>query len=289
MRQRFFEGRLSDADGLGGDRHAAAVERPHGDAESAAGVAEHRLRGDVHGVEVEIPASETAYAERIGGGRRVHARGVGGHQERRDAAAPDARLGRREQDENAGGGPVGHPDLAPGQAVACAVGDGPGELVGGIGAGVGFREGEGADGGAARQGPEPCLALGRRSEAGDDLGDEGVVDRQDRGQGGAGRGDRLDRRGIADVVAAGAPRRHGDGDPHQPLLAGPADEIGGKAVGGVDLGRARPHFHFREPLHRRAKGFLFGGQLEAHGEFTVQSVRGAGARGRNPRVHSEAP
>ena len=112
---RLGDRRLADAERLRRNRDAAALQRPHREAEALIDRAEHLIVADVD-VELEVHAAEPANAERIGAGRARDAGRVHRHEKRGDALPAQSGPRAREDDRHRCRVGVGDPDLAAGDA-----------------------------------------------------------------------------------------------------------------------------------------------------------------------------
>ena len=256
MRDRFGERRLSDAERLGGNGHATALQGPHRETESAIDLAEHMIVADVD-VELEVHASETAHAERICARRTGDARSVHRHEKRGHALTSKARARRREHNHDSRRLRVRHPHFASGDAIAAARFDGRGLLICCVGAGVGLRQRKRADRCPAREPAQPPIALLFAPGMRDELGDERIGHRQRDGDGRAGRRDRLEGERVAQVIAPGSAPSPGNRDAKEPLWCRGAHHVGGKLARLVDGGSPRRYDLARELLDRFLEGLLF--------------------------------
>ncbi len=108
------------------------------DAESITRRSQQTLGVDAHIMELEVQAAETAHAERIGGRHSRHPCAVHRHEESADAAAAQAGLRRRKDDDQVRGLGVGHPHLAAVERVAAIIEPRDGLLIRRVGPGVLF-------------------------------------------------------------------------------------------------------------------------------------------------------
>jgi hypothetical protein len=127
----------------------------------------------------------------------------------------------------------------------------------------------GSDHLAARQRPQPLIALPVAAGVRDQLGHERVGDRQRHRDGGARVRDRLDGEHVADVIASGAAPLFRNGHAEQPVLPGRVHDVGRKFAGLIDSGCAQRYDVAREGLDFLLEGFLFGGELEQHRQITT--------------------
>ena len=164
-----------------------------------------RVRAHLHVVELQVHASESADAERIGDAMRVMPGRVHRHQEGADAAAAAAGLRRGEDDRQIGGLRIRHPDLASVDHVPALVEPRHRLLVGRVRAGMLLRQREGAErlarspAAAARSPSAPRMPKGASGSATSEL-----LTRDHRDDGAAAR-ERFEREGVADVVAPAPP------------------------------------------------------------------------------------
>ncbi len=165
---------------------------------------------------------------------------------------------------DAGGGGVRHPDLPADDPVPVAGRRGGGLLIRGVGARRGLGQREGADHRAARQPPQPAIALRVCARVLDQLGHERVGDHERRGHRRARPPDGLDGQRIAEVVASGASPRGRHRHAVQTEARGGADHVRRELAARVDGGRARRHHLAREALGVGLERDLFRREVQKH-------------------------
>ena len=245
VRDGFVQRCRADAERLGGDRDAPALERPHGEAEPLVDRTQDLVVADAD-VEIEVGAAEAPDAEGVGARGSRDARRVHRHQERRHPLTAQARPRAREHDGDGGRFGVRDPDFPAADPVARAASDGPRLLIGGVGAGVRLREREGAYRLARRQPSQPLLFLRRPAGMRQQLGDQRIGDRQRHRNRRARLRDRLDRQRVAHVIEAGATPPAWNGHPEQAAAGGRPHDVERKLARLVDRRRTRGDHLLRE-------------------------------------------
>ncbi|CAN4021913.1 Spermidine/putrescine-binding periplasmic protein, partial [Dysosmobacter welbionis] len=140
-----FHGALGNAQSLGRDADAAAVQGLHGDLEALALLAQQVLLGNDAVGEHDLGGGGAVQAHLL----FVLAHGEAGeaalHDEGGDAAGALGLVGHGEDHEHVGHVAVGDEDLGAVEDIVVAVQLGLGLALGGVGTGVGFGQAEGAD------------------------------------------------------------------------------------------------------------------------------------------------
>ena len=112
MCHRRVKSRLTHAERLRGNRHPAALERPHGDAGIRRPARPAALGIDSDIAKLQVHAAQAPDAERVVGGTRVRSRRcLVGTRKALTPASAQAGLRRGEDDRHIGSLGVGDPDL----------------------------------------------------------------------------------------------------------------------------------------------------------------------------------
>ena len=161
-------GPLGDAQRLGRDTDAAAVQGGHGDLEAVALLAQQVLPGHFHIVKDQLGSGGGADAHFVVVVAEVEALPALLHDEGADAPGADIRCGDGKDHIGVRLGGVGNEDFAAVEDIVVALQDGGGLGAAGVGSGVGLRQAEGADLLALGQGHQvlALLLLGAVGEDG---------------------------------------------------------------------------------------------------------------------------
>ena len=152
--QRVLKRALGDAQRLGGDADASAVQRGHGDLEAVPLLAQQVFLGNLHIVEDQFRRGGGANAHLVIVVAELKALPALLHDESGDAPGADVRRGDGENHIGVRLRGVGNEDLAAVKEVVVPLIQRRSLRAAGVGSGVGLRETEGAD----------LLALGQRNQ-----------------------------------------------------------------------------------------------------------------------------
>ena len=229
---------LRDPDGLRGRAQARALERPQGDRQPLALLADQVRRRDAHVVEHRRAGRRALDAELVLELAHREALAIGLDDE--GAHAPVLAVGHREHDVEVGDAGVRDPVLGAVDDPLVAVADGGRAHRGGVGAGLGLAQREGGRplaGRAPRQ--QAVLELVGAEER--DRQRAELLDHEDERARGARLGDLLDRDLEHDRAGARAAVLLVEGQGEDVLLGEELAHVPRVLAGGVDLGRARAH------------------------------------------------
>ena len=211
-------GPLGDAQGLGRDADAAAVQGGHGDLEALALLAQQVLPGHLHVVEDQLGGGGGADAHLVVVVAELEALPALLHDEGGDAPGADVGGGDGKDHVGVRLGGVGDEDLAAVEQVVVALVHGGGLGAAGVGAGVGLGQAEGADLLTPGQGHQVLLLLLLGAEGEDGPGAQGHVGGENDARAAVHPGQLLHGDGIADGVQPRAAVLLGIGDAHQAHL-----------------------------------------------------------------------
>ena len=184
--------------------------------------------------------------------------------ERAHPARPLRRVGLREDDIDLGVRGVGDEDLRSVEDVLIPAQHRRGGARAGIGSRGGLGQGEGPQAAARGHVMKVLVLLGLGSEREDRPGGKRGLSRHDDGGGRARPRHFLKRDYVAHVVRPGATHFLGVGHAHQVQGRHLRDNLVGKAVITVDLGRDRRQLGLGELPYRLPDQLLLIGQLEVH-------------------------
>ncbi len=255
---------LGYAQRLRGDADPPAIEGLHRDLEAVALPAQQRVLRDTAVGEVQGRSAGTADPQLVLGLADGEPGGVLLDDERAHPARSLRRIGLREDDIDLGVRGVGDEDLRSVENVLVPAPHRRGGASAGIGARGGLGQGESAQAAAGRHVMKVPVLLGLGSELEDRPGGKRGVSRHDDGGGRARPRDFLKRDYVAHVIRPGATHFLGVGHAHEIKGRHLRDDLAGKAVITVDLGRDRRQLGLGELPYRLPDQLLLIGQLEVH-------------------------
>ena len=247
-----FKGALGDADGLGGDADAAAVERGESDFVAFTFVADAIGGGDFAIGEDQFAAGRGANAEFLFFLADLEAGRAFFHDQRGDPFFALFRMRVDVDDGGIGGAAVGNPGFSAVEDVFVAAKDGFSLKGGGVGAGLGFGEGVAADFFAAREGEKEFLLLLGRPEAMNGVAVERILDGENHAGRCAAARDFFDGDAVSDVIEAGAAFGFGESNAGEAEFGGFGEKSAGEVTGFVEFLGERADFGPGEV----ANGFL---------------------------------
>src|SRR3954467_13677028 len=261
---RLLERGATDANRLGADPDATAVERGHGDLEPVALVPEPLGSGYLHVLEEDRARGRRADAELVVGLLAQEARGGRLQDERGDPLRALGEIGHREEHDTVGDGSVGDPILRAVHDVHVALLHGGRALLRGVASRLRLGEPEAAELLAPRVGREEALLLLGGAILRDRIAVEGIVHAQRDSGARATAGDLLDGERIGDVVHARAAPLGGNGDPAEPELERLLQRLGGKPMLVIPLLGIGAELLVGERATGVAQEALLFGQIDLH-------------------------
>ena len=254
---------LGDAQRLARDADSPGVERAHGDREALPFRAEAVTGGDPHVFEHDLTGGRAVQPHLVEQLADAQPGRFRRHEERADPRGPFIRARAREHHVHAGLARVGDERLGAVEHVASvSIGPCGGLQRGGVGAGPGLGQGEGAEELPRRQARQPPSLLLLFAEEQDRLGADARVHVDDH----RGRGARACQLLDADRERQGVQARPavlaGDEHAHEPRFGRYLDRLAGETVVAIDLGGQRLDHPLRELPHRRAEAGVLGRKFE---------------------------